>query len=210
MISPITTHVADAQAQLTSAYSQKPTAVALVGIMTGGYQVLEDGLGAADKARLLFGRMAYGQQLDDLGAIVGAERNGVDDDTMYALVLGSIARNNSDGTIEAILNVAKLIWQCDAVYADGPNAPGHARVRAYAYLHVGLGSPKAALQQYPLLLRILKDSIGGGLQLGSITTFDAAQALACDGPQVWVAGLADAHGSGGGLLADLFYADPTN
>jgi hypothetical protein len=52
---------------------------------------------------------AIGQQLDDLGALVGEPRNGLDDDTYRRRVRARITVHRSKGTLEDVVTVTKLI-----------------------------------------------------------------------------------------------------
>ncbi|RYF03282.1 MAG: DUF2612 domain-containing protein, partial [Deltaproteobacteria bacterium] len=99
----ITTHVPDAVAKLTSAYSERPKATGLVMALAQEVQAIEDAIDQANQARLLFGNKAVGAQLDALGELIGLKRNGLDDPTYLALLYGTIAENNADGTTEALI-----------------------------------------------------------------------------------------------------------
>lgn len=52
---------------------------------------------------------AVGVQLDGVGAIVGQPRNGLDDSFYRTQIKAKIAENNSEGTREEIINLAKLL-----------------------------------------------------------------------------------------------------
>lgn len=70
-----TTHVADAQAQLLVQYKQSPNMLGLIAAIAGRAQILENALYAVMTLRSL--ATASGQQLDNLGKIVGLARASV-------------------------------------------------------------------------------------------------------------------------------------
>jgi hypothetical protein len=58
---------------------------------------------------------AVGRQLDDVGAIVGQARNGLSDEIYRLRIKAKIAENNSEGTREEIINIAKLLTNAERV-----------------------------------------------------------------------------------------------
>lgn len=67
---------------------------------------------------------AIGAQLDILGRIVGQERGGYGDDAYRRLIRARIAVNRSDGTLEELLTIARLIIDDeDVVVVAEPQYP---------------------------------------------------------------------------------------
>lgn len=58
---------------------------------------------------------AIGVQLDGVGAIVGQPRNGLTDEVYRLRIKAKIAENNSEGTREEIINIAKLLTNAERV-----------------------------------------------------------------------------------------------
>lgn len=203
----IADHVTQAQNRLVAQYSAAPKTQAMIAAMAGRTQAVEDAVLAVSTQRSLFGATALGAQLDTIGEVVGLKRGGLDDATYYVLILGTVAKNNSNGTIETLLTIAKAIFQADAAYVTSPNSPGHARREAFGEVSLAVSNPKTPASLLPLLLNILTASMAGGTALVSISTYDSTAAFACDGPQPWVAAFSDLQGNGGGTLAGLIYAN---
>ena len=202
-VAKINDHVAVAQSRLVSQYADAPRVNALIAALASRTQVLEDAIADVADNRALYGDKAEGAQLDAIGALIGFERNGLDDVTYRVMIRGKIATNTSRGTLGDIENIAKTLFNAQAVYATTPNAPGHDRNRAFAELSLAVGSPKSAASLTPRILKLIRTALPAGVVLVSVSFFDAKRALACDGPQPWVMGLADSNGQGGGLLANL-------
>lgn len=206
-ITYISDHQAQAVDRLLEQYKQRPNVVALVEALAGRAQAVEDTIQQVASERFLYSQAAQGAQLDDLGALVNLPRNGLDDSTYYVLILGTIAKNYSDGTIDTIVELVRSVYQADAVYASTPNSPAHARLKAYAEINLAVGDAKTDTALTPMILGLLLQSLAGGVTLGFIATF-GGQAFACAGPQPWVGGCSDLEGNGGGFLAGLTYLNP--
>jgi hypothetical protein len=207
-ITKIDDHVAQAEARLTSAYSQAARAKALLGVFVSGIQDIEDALGGVIQGQLGKGGTLSGAALDVLGRVVGLKRMGIDDATYAALLLGQIGQNASDGSTASVLAVAAQMFQAAAVFIADPNAPVHSRPRACATTQLGIGSPKLNPALYPLAIKAIGKTLASGINLSNATTFNAAGAFAFAGPQPWVRGFAALDGTGGGPMAHLIYSDP--
>jgi hypothetical protein len=118
----VTEHEAEALARLALQYVGKPRLEALLRSYVGQVQALEDALWQLATLRSV--DTAEGWFLDALGAIVGAERHGLNDADYRAIVRATIRANVSDGGVEDIYAVA--------VAALGAPAAPAARLRAYA------------------------------------------------------------------------------
>lgn len=79
----------------------------LVRALAGQWQGLEDALQQLYTERGI--DTAVGAQLDLVGAIVGQPRNGLDDDDYRRLVSARSVVNRSDGAIERIIKVTRLV-----------------------------------------------------------------------------------------------------
>lgn len=108
MITKITTHIEDAKARLLFQYKGKANIEALLDSL-GGQQIqdLED---------ILFGlntRLdidnSVGVQLNNIGLIVGQPRNGQDDITYRLFLKAKAGVNVSEGDVERVLSVWKII-----------------------------------------------------------------------------------------------------
>ena len=204
----ISDHEAQAENRLATQYRSAPRVRALVGAAASRVQVVEDKLQQVTTQRALFGDVAQGAQLDDVGARVGLPRNGLDDPTYRVLIRGEIAKNVSNSTLGALLNVARIIFQADQVWVTSPDTFGTARQSVTAEVSLAIGSPKTDASLYGLLIGILKATLAGGINLVSVVTFEAKGAFAFDGDQPWVQGFGDVNDNGaGGPLATLIYQD---
>lgn len=206
-IAPIQNHVDLALGRLVTQYRSAPRVKALITSVVTRVQTVEDALGQVAAQRFLYGDTAQGAQLDDVGALAGIARNGLDDATYRVLIRGEIAKNNSNSTIEALLNVARIIFQAADVWVTSPNTFGTARNVISAEISLAIGSPKTDPALYGLLIGILQATLAGGMTLVSVVTFDAAGAFAMDGDQPWVRGPGDVADGTGGKLANLIYQD---
>lgn len=79
-------------------------------------QVQEASDAAFDVYALLGIRTAFGFRLDQIGVLVGEPRNGLGDELYRTRLFARVATNNSEGTVEDLIRVAKLI-------AGGPYTP---------------------------------------------------------------------------------------
>lgn len=199
----IDSHIADSLARLTSAYSQANNVRGLVTVFAGQVQRIEDALWAVAQGQLHKGGVLGAAQLDALGRIVGQDRDGLDNATYTALLLGQVGVNTSDATVSAIAFVAKTLFEAQAVFVATPNAPVSAPDFAPAAVQIGLGSPGVAPALHGRLLGVLRQALGAGVTLSNVVIFDAQSALAPQGPQPWALGFGALDGTGGGKLADL-------
>lgn len=113
--SQITTHVDDAIDRLIEHFSgpDKPVLNGLLTTYAQGIQDLEDALWAMIYGRLLIAAPgqahgAVGVHLDTIGRLIGAPREGLDDDTYRVLLLLTIRVNRSFGTTVDLLEIARL------------------------------------------------------------------------------------------------------
>jgi len=120
-----TTHVADAQAQLLVQYKQSPNMLGLIAAIAGRAQILENALYAVMTLRSL--ATASGQQLDNLGKIVGLARASVlggNVDAVYAAWMrAQILVNASAGSAPNLIAIVLADGDLGAiptVFDSGP------------------------------------------------------------------------------------------
>lgn len=86
----------------------------MLSAVLGPFQVAEDAMMAMLVQRRV--GSAEGVSLDVLGRIVGEPRQGREDDDYRRYVRARVAANNSDGTYEDHINVAKLVLDESGAY----------------------------------------------------------------------------------------------
>lgn len=107
-----TGHVADALDRLRAQFREKPNIETLLAILVGPIQSTEDAFQQLLNERSI--DTAIGVNLDNIGLIVGQLRNGYADDDYRRLVRARIATNMSDGSIERMIKIARLVIDSDA------------------------------------------------------------------------------------------------
>jgi len=100
-------HVAKGLALLTEQFKGKPVIEALLSAPLGRVQRLEDEIWVALWGWVL--DYAEGQQLDDLGVIVGQPREGRSDEDYKFAIRVRIRVNRSQGKAEDVIQVARLL-----------------------------------------------------------------------------------------------------
>jgi hypothetical protein len=150
MAEQITTHAADAKARLLFQYQGKTNIEALLDSL-GGQQIqdLEDIL--FDINSRLDIDNSEGVQLDNIGTIVGQPRNGQDDMTYKLFLKAKAGVNVSEGDVERVLSVWKIITGGTIVqvidqypaaielFSDVP-VPGELEVEAFALMQEVVGA----------------------------------------------------------------------
>ena len=114
----ITTHKADALARLMEQYRNKSGIEGLYGSFVDQIQALEDAIFELNAGRQLFDGTttpAVGEQLDQIGTIVGISRNGLSDAGYLLFIFGKIAANFSDTTVPTILSIIGYVFQAEKV-----------------------------------------------------------------------------------------------
>ncbi len=100
-------HTAEAYARLSHQFKDKPNIQALLAIFAGRYDELETAYYALLVERTIY--TAVGAQLDQIGARVGQPRNGLADEVYRRYILARIAANKSDGLVEDLIDVVRLV-----------------------------------------------------------------------------------------------------
>lgn len=104
MFTPITTHVQQALARLLTQYSRAPLFQGLLTALINPIQDIENAL--TDMNTLRYLPEAVGQQLDNIGQIVGISRLVGQSDASYLIaILTQIQINTSDGTPEQLISL---------------------------------------------------------------------------------------------------------
>lgn len=106
-LSKKTTHTAEALANLVEQFKDKANLAAFLSAHTDQIQDAENGAFELIDERTLAG--SVGVQLDGLGSIIGADRDGVADDAYRTRLEIQILINSSSGVVEQILEILSLL-----------------------------------------------------------------------------------------------------
>jgi hypothetical protein len=184
LIQQINNHVDQALARLMQQYLSVPTNYstflqysdetlqlsglqALIAVLVDQLQNLEDVVFDVNNLRQLWNGTSYpatGAQLDGIGQIVGAKRNGLGDVEYLVIILGTIAQNFSDDTIPTLVNIANILFAASLILVT-PMFPAEVNFQVSS----DLGLPAIL---YNTVANILQNSVGGGIGVGFITIFD--------------------------------------
>lgn len=136
----------------------------------------------------------FGKILDEIGEIVVQPRLGFDDDFYRSLLKAKIGENTSQGEIEAIINVTKLLTQATQVHMQ-ENFPAGFTLSVNAELEQTLIN-----FYYERLNRV--DS--AGVRLQGLICYDADEPFAFEGEPGPASGFGDINDANtGGLFADF-------
>lgn len=125
-LQPVYSHAALAVARLPSQFQNSPNLKKLVAILANRFQGPEDALWQIREQRKLSN--AIGQQLDNIGQIVGLPRTGAPD-TLYRLLLAvQIVLNRSKGAPADILKPFGLVFPAGTVIRFIPEYPAAFRL----------------------------------------------------------------------------------
>lgn len=194
----ITTHIRDALARFLQEYKaipqqftlpllSQPTPIdvsilgAVVASLTDQIQLLENAIFALDESRQLFNGTTFpamGAQLDGIGTLVGISRNGLSDAEYLIFILGQIAANTSDTTIDTMTTIASLLFQVTTLLAfDMPPSEFNFQIPDDSPLQESL---------YLVVANILHNAMGAGIGLGFISLFneDGFRFTTVGGPQI--------------------------
>lgn len=103
-------------ALLESQFQNSPNLHAVVRMIAREIQALEYAIWSVEVERYLGG--ATGAQLDQWGAIVGAARNGVDDEVYRRVIRARILTNMSTGTIEDLFAIYRELTNDDTASVE--------------------------------------------------------------------------------------------
>lgn len=157
----IPNHVEVALSQLLQQYKGKKRIEDVLSTIVEQIQDLEDGIYPLNAGRQL--ALAVGVQLDGLGEIIGLKRNGLDDDTYRVFLIGTIAKNYSDGTIPVIRTILALLYaaQFTLIFETFP-----------AEIEVQFAGSTRDPSLYAFIATLVQQALGAGIKLGSVTQFD--------------------------------------
>jgi hypothetical protein len=191
IVTQITNHVQQALNRLLQQYQGRPNITGLLTALITQCQLLENAIYPIDQYRQL--AYAYGEQLDNIGTVIGLERNGLPDNEYFVLLLGTIAENNSDTTAPTMLNIVQTIFQSSNVFIKTPNSGGSGPfgMTMNANVAFGVGSPVTPATLNVQLEQIVLASLAAGVALFYISRFNSAGAFSTAGPQSWCRGCSD-------------------
>jgi hypothetical protein len=113
-------HAEEALTRVPRYLSEKPRFMALLESFVASAQALEVALQAVLNESSI--ETAVGAQLDQLGAVVGQPRKGLDDATYRVLIKAKILVNKSSGTIPDLIAIFVACAASSPVVKDGGNA----------------------------------------------------------------------------------------
>ena len=204
IVNQITNHVQAALDRMIQQYKGRPLFEGLITAFVTQIQDLENAIYPIDQYRQLL--FAYGQQLDNLGEIIGLKRNGLNDSEYLILLLGTIAENNSDTTAPVLLYIVKTVFQATNVFIKDPNSISNKNESFPAQIAFGVGDPLTGPALYTVVEQIIQNSVAAGIAITYLSKFNATNAFAMAGPQPWVKGFSSlAAPTVGGQFASLIY-----
>lgn len=183
-----TDYVAEGTSLMMGQYRSKTTINNLFAAMLQSKQQIEDAIVTLRDGIMLIGDAAKGQQLDNIGAIVGIERNGLDDTQYRVLIYAKIAENRGDATLQTVLSLALQLFDTDALFEASPQSIHRNGNINGAFVSIMVGSPKLPENLYQLVLKLLQKSLAAGVQLAHLGTFNKTKAFAFAGDAPWVGG----------------------
>lgn len=197
MFDPIDNHIEQAQARLLFEYQDAVNLNNFIAAIVTPIQTIESVLADMNNFRSL--TTAYGQQLDNIGKIVGIGRAAGQSDSSYLLsIYGQIGVNRSDGLIEDVI-AAFLIYtgatDC-AVYEFYP-----------AQFEIVTSFTFASMQAETQAQAFIQTVAGVGVYFSGFNSTPPIVEFSFDGPQVGYksAGFGDLNDAsiGGFWSADL-------
>lgn len=113
MYEKILDHDAQAKARLITQYQESENIKKIIGIYAKQIQQIEDQLFKLLQDRSLDGSIGY--QLDRLGVILDEPRVGLSDDDYRLLLKAKVAQNVSEGTIEDVIGIFRMLLRPDKI-----------------------------------------------------------------------------------------------
>ena len=189
----ITTHVQDALDRLMTQYRGKVTWTSFITAITEQVQDLEDAIFDLDAGRHI--ATAVGQQLDNLGDLIGQDRLGFDDDFYRILLYVRIGLNTSQGDPDKIISIFQLLSQAESVHYQNLKH-GHIMLSTSARLADDI--VQFAYDNMQLV-------VAGGVRIDHMSFYDNDEPFAFSGTNTAVNsfGFSDISGVSGGLFAGL-------
>lgn len=192
-------HVGDSQSRLLAQYQERPNFVGIVSALAQHVQQLEDAIFGIVQAQQLSD--AQGAQLDSIGALVGASRNGLNDSQYSTLIKGTIAKNNGDATLETLLTIIRSLFGATSIFIKQADTLRNGAHLTPASISLSVGSPTVPASALSLVETFLSQALGAGVTLNYLGQFTAAGSFAMSGNQPWVKGFGSTSdaSAGGGL-----------
>lgn len=152
----ITDHSAQAIARLHEFHKDKTNILAFINAIIDPHQDIEDAMWQLFTERTI--DTAIGQQLDDIGKIVGQPRNGLNDDDYRRHIRAKISVSQSNGRVLDVINVSRLIID-EALTAIEIDQIGAAAVEV---ILTGTLVTDAIVD---FLIAFLRDTVAGGVRI---------------------------------------------
>lgn len=190
-ISKIVDHSARALKRSTSPYKGKARHEAFISALVKQVQDLEDAIHGMIDARALSN--AQGKQLDNIGLIVGQNREGFGDEFYRILLYVKIGQNTSQGGGEKLISIYKLLTGASLVHYQDLGGGS-----------IALGSDvPLANDLINFVYASMEKVAAGGVRVDALTCFDPTIPFAFSGPNADApgAGFSDITGTTGGKLA---------
>ncbi len=199
LVVQINDNVQQALNRLMEQYKRLPRLTAIITALVDQIQDLEDAVYSLNEGRQVYG--SYGEQLDALGTIVGIQRNGLSDAAYLVFILGTIAENNSDTTMNTMTNIVATLFSVTSVFA---------RDLYPAAVAFGVGSSTLDPELYNTVVAIIEASLGAGIGLAYISSFDASNPFRFKGigePNKFLGFAGVSPDVPGGKLAGLIFSN---
>lgn len=166
---PVTTHDTDALGRLIEQFKQATKLKQIISVFTTQVQELEDLLAPFfDRLNI---DVSEGTQLDNLGAIVGIEREGRSDAVYRLFIKGKIATNTSEGTPENLIDVFKILVGGGIIFIV-ESFPAEVSLMSTVLITSGL---EASIKT------IVEDAAAAAVSVGSIGFYEEDTAFSFDG-----------------------------
>jgi len=172
LITEITNHVEQALEKILQQYKGKPLVEGLLAALVEQIQALENAIYPLDAGRQLYN--AIGAQLDGIGQLVNLPRNGLSDQEYLVFILGTIAEDYSDDTLQTVDNIVETLFAPTLLLAFEMFPAEAAFAVGNSSLINDFGQSSSVVQQ---AINIIQKSIGGGIGLGSFTVCDPTNAF---------------------------------
>jgi hypothetical protein len=159
VIEKISTHTKDGLDRLLEQYKNKPRIMAIHSAFYDQIQILEDAIFEIDRGRQLWSGNdvpSFGQQLDNIGTIVGISRNGLSDAQYILFIFGKIAENFSDSTLDSISSIVGYLFQANQIIIQ-ELPPAGLMIEAF-----GSQTPESL---YVFAKNLVKAAMGAGIEL---------------------------------------------
>ena len=172
MFTQIDNHAQQALARLIYQYQQSPNLQGLISAFCQSIQLIEDELVAMNTDRYI--NDAYGQQLDNIGEIVGLARTpGMTDAVYQRYLLGQIKINISQGQPEQLIQLYSLLTNTNFVLIFEGSLADVILSSSYQI------PDQATADQF---IDILQQATAAGVRVDGLICFDPDMAFAYDGP----------------------------